>query len=50
MRIGVSYRAGFWFPACGFRKLCRLISGNSGRLVKPIVSVFGGKIKMAGAI
>ena len=35
---------------CGFRKLCRLISGNSGRLVKAILSVFGGKIKMAGSI
>ena len=28
---------------CGFRKFCRLISGNSSRLVKAIVSVFGGK-------
>ena len=36
--------------SCGFRKFCRLISGNSGRLVDGIVSVLGGKIKVPGAI
>ena len=34
-----------WVP-----EICRVISGNSGRLVDGIMSVAGRKIKMPGAI